>query len=225
MSFLSGLGSILGAVAAPFTGGASLLPSLISGGLGLVGSLSQNSSAKQIANSNNAQAIELANTAHQREVRDLAAAGLNPILSAGGNGASTPSLQGAPVNNVLEGAASSAREAQLLSAQTANLRATNKQIQAQTELAKDTARKTRAEANLTIDNSPYIKLAQEASANSAVSASRSQAVQADADVMLGPLGRALNSSSSSIGAFSSLLKSGAPILSRAANAALRLGGR
>lgn len=54
---------------------------------------------------NNDLSVNLANTAHQREVLDLIAAGLNPILSAGGNGASTPQLGTAEVANPSEGIA------------------------------------------------------------------------------------------------------------------------
>lgn len=46
--------------------------------------------------------IDLANTAHQREIADLRAAGLNPILSAGTAGASVPSQNPAEMNNPLE---------------------------------------------------------------------------------------------------------------------------
>lgn len=68
----------------------------------------------EIARQNNATQIEMANTAHQREVRDLRAAGLNPILSAGGHGAATPSLQAPTINPVhqdspFEGLANSAK--------------------------------------------------------------------------------------------------------------------
>ena len=69
----------------------------------------------EIARTNNATQIEMANTAHQREVRDLRLAGLNPILSAGGNGSSTPTLQSPTLNPVhtdsdmFEGLANSAK--------------------------------------------------------------------------------------------------------------------
>lgn len=82
---------------------------------GLLGSVLQYKGQKDINKRNidaqdkaNQLSIELANTAHQREVKDLRAAGINPILSAGGSGAATPSISAVRAENPYRGVGSSA---------------------------------------------------------------------------------------------------------------------
>lgn len=102
--------NVLATIAAPFTGGLSL--GLLNDGDGnsIIGEITGKNSAKQANKQNialqqetNAKSIDLANTAHQREIADLKAAGLNPVLSAGGQGAATPTLGTAQVQNEMEG--------------------------------------------------------------------------------------------------------------------------
>lgn len=104
----------------------SLAPSAIGAVGSYMGASEANKASAAQAEKQMSFQERMSSTAHQREVKDLIAAGLNPMLSAKLGGASSPAGAMAPVQNVLGQATASAAQNYQLETQARLIRAQEK---------------------------------------------------------------------------------------------------
>jgi hypothetical protein len=163
MGLFSGIGSAIGGVLGGPVGAA-----VVGGGAQLLGGILTNSANSAQASKNRDFQAGMSNSAYQRSMADMRAAGLNPILAYQQGGASTPSGAQAHLTNPAEGLLNSALSTKRLEADLSNLAETNKnikadtrlkneQVQATRELAKahtNSARKLKADAQISEANLP-----------------------------------------------------------------------
>ena len=108
------------------------------------GQNSANEANKQLSRDQMAFQERMSSTAHQREVQDLEAAGLNPILSAGGGGSSSPSGAAIPMQNAINtdkavNAARAVMDNELKDSQLDVAKATVENVKQQTRINKNSA--------------------------------------------------------------------------------------
>lgn len=145
---LKKIGSMLGSPAA------AVGASLFSGLLGSRGQAAANAANAQLAHQQMQFQERMSNTAYQRQIADMKAAGINPMLSARMGGASTPSGQTA----VMQNTAKAGIEGAMMVANLKNMQATARKTNAEARVIEGTGMdKAYSEIGANVANSKRLK--------------------------------------------------------------------
>lgn len=141
-----------------FAAAAPIIGSVVGGLFSRRGAKDANQASAAMAREQMAFQERMSNTAHQREIKDLLAAGLNPILSAtGGAGASTPSGASSTFQNEMEGF-EGLSQATVSAFQVRNMRQELLNAQKTWELLEEQRRKTGNDADISANNAEITRL-------------------------------------------------------------------